>query len=100
MGPERTSDEAMQDYYDRYLNTEQEIYKPLKQISVGRLENSKKIKSPSETIDLGKDKVKQTMMKEEKSKDTIIEHSDNSQVSKTIESKKVTPEMPKSQKPT
>ena len=90
--PERTPEEAMQDFYDRYLNTEQEIYKPLKQISVGRLENSKKIKNPSETIDLGKDKVKQTMIEKKKSKDSILEHSN--------ESKKVTPEVPKSQKPT
>merc|ERR1712030_26604 len=96
--PERTTDEAMQDYWNRYLNAEQELYKPLKPISVGRLENSKKINDPPETIDLEKDKVKQTMLKEEKSKDTIIEHSDNNKVSKMIEDKKVTPEMPKSQK--
>merc|ERR1712030_26961 len=79
--PERTSDEAMQDFYNRYLNAEQELYKPIKPISVGRLENSKKINGPPETIDLEKDKVKQTMLKEEKSKDTIIEHSDNNKVS-------------------
>ena len=42
-------------------------------------------------------------MKEEKSKDVIMGHSDNNQVSEAIENKKVTtktPEMPKSQKST
>jgi hypothetical protein len=85
--PERTSDEAMQDFYDRFLNVEQEIYKPLKQIIVGRLENSKKINGPTGKIDLEENKVKQTMIKEEKIKKSNV-----------IENKKVTPEMPK--KPT
>ena len=66
--PERTSDEAMQDFYDRFLNVEQEIYKPLKQISVGRLENSKKINGPKEKIDLEENKVKQTTPQEENDK--------------------------------
>merc|ERR1712030_48130 len=98
--PERTSDEAMKDYLKRY-HTEQEIYRPLQTISVGRLDNSKKSNNPPETIDHKEDKIKQTGMKEEKSKNVVMGHSDNNQVSKKKENNKVTiktPEMPKVQK--
>ena len=100
--PERTSDEAMEDYLKRY-HTEQEVYRPLQTISVGRLDNSKKSNNPPETIGHKEDKIKQTVMKEEKSKNVIMGHSDNNQVSETKENNKVTiktPEMPKIQKST
>merc|ERR1712074_5014 len=54
--PDRSSKEIMQDWYDRYVNTEQEVYKPKLQISVGRLENSMKDKKPSEKINIKNDK--------------------------------------------
>merc|ERR1712030_239026 len=87
--PERTSDEAMEDYLKRY-HTEQEVYRPLQTISVGRLDNSKKSNNPPETIDHKEDKIKQTGMKEEKSKNLVMGHSDNNQVSKKKENNKVT----------
>merc|ERR1712074_198218 len=98
--PKRTSDEAMEDYLNRY-HTEQEIYRPLQTISVGRLDNSKKSNNPPETIGHKEDKIKQTAMKEEKSKNVIMGHSVNNQVSEKKENNKVTiktPEMPKIQK--
>merc|ERR1711984_63153 len=99
--PKRTSDEAMEDYLNRYHHTEQEIYRPLQTISVGRLDNSKKSNNPPETIDHKEDKIKQTVMKEEKSKNVVMGHSDNNQVSDKKENNKVTiktPEVPKIQK--
>merc|ERR1712074_159822 len=54
--PDRSTEEAMQDWYDRFVNTEQEVYKPKLQISVGRLENSEKNKKPTETKDNVNDK--------------------------------------------
>merc|ERR1712105_65300 len=53
--PDRSTEEAMQDWYDRFVNTEQEVYKPKLQISVGRLENSEKNKKPTETKDNAND---------------------------------------------
>merc|ERR1712148_70932 len=85
--PKRTSDEVMEDYMKRY-HTEQELYRPLQTISVGRLDNSKKSNNPPEkighkdTINHAKeDKIKQTIMKEEKSKNVIMENNDSNQVS-------------------
>merc|ERR1712030_48282 len=105
--PERTSDEAMEDYLKRY-HTEQEIYRPLQTISVERLDNSKKSNNPPEkighkdTINHAKeDKIKQTVMKEEKSKNVIMGNSNNNQVSDKKENQKVpekTPEKPKKKK--
>ena len=70
----------MQDWYDRYINVEQEIYKPKKQISVGRLENSIKIKNSADKID-----TENVMAKEHKSTSGI----------KGEKIKKIMPEIPK-----
>merc|ERR1712030_279731 len=85
--PERTSDEAMKDYLKRY-HTEQEIYRPLQTISVGRLDSSKKRNNPPETIGhkdtthhAKEDKIKQTVMKEEKVKNENMGNSDSNHVS-------------------
>merc|ERR1712105_14195 len=46
--PERSSEEMMQDWYDRNVNIEQEIYEPKLQISVGKLEDSRSNNQPDE----------------------------------------------------
>ena len=69
--PDRSSEEVMQDWYDRYINTEQEIYKPKKQISVGRLENSMKIKNSTEKINIENNKANHAKVEEQKSTSEI-----------------------------
>ena len=64
--PDRSSEEIMQDWYDRFVNTEQEVYKPKLQISVGRLENSMKVKKPTEKINIKNDKASHVTVKENK----------------------------------
>merc|ERR1712030_161828 len=46
--PDGSSEEMMQDWYDRNVNIEQEIYKPKLQISVGKLEDSRSNRQPAE----------------------------------------------------
>merc|ERR1712030_264025 len=63
-------------WYDRYVNIEQEVYKPKLQISVGRLENSMTDKKPSEKINIKNDKASHVTVKEHK-KTGEIKNEDN-----------------------
>merc|ERR1712030_145843 len=72
--PDGSSEEMMQDWYDRNVNIEQEIYKPKLQISVGKLEDARSNRQPAEKKDKKNEKINLNTAKERrKSNDKKIE---------------------------